>query len=249
MNKIDAKSFKEAFKSSLPVLAGYVCMGIAFGILLAQKGYNALWALFIGLSCYAGSMQFVLINLLATGASMISSALMTFMVNARYFFYGISMIDKYKDRGKLKPFLYFWLTDETYALVCMKEPEGVDKKKYDLYLSILNQSYWVSGNVIGCLLGSALPFNSTGVDFAMTALFIVIFVEQLMQTNDYLPAAIGVGVSFVCLLLFGPGNFLIPSMVLITVSLLILDRIRGALAEDGNFEGELTGKEEEENYE
>ena len=217
------KTFKYAFVRSLPIMAGYIVLGLGFGVLLQSKDYGVGWALAMGGLIYAGSMQYVAIDLLAGGASLISAALMTLMVNARHLFYGISMLERYKDTGAAKPYLIFALTDETYSVVCSGDvPDGVDRKKYYFWVSLLDQFYWVVGCVAGALLGSVLPFDTTGIDFSMTALFLVVMVEQWRSTRDHTPALVGLGVSLVCLLIFGSSNFLIPSMIGITVALTLL---------------------------
>ena len=217
------KTFKYAFVRSLPIMAGYIVLGLGFGVLLQSKGYGVGWALAMGGLIYAGSMQYVAIDLLAGGASLISAALMTLMVNARHLFYGISMLERYKDTGAAKPYLIFSLTDETYSVVCSGDvPDGVDRKKYYFWVSLLDQFYWVVGCVAGALLGSVLPFDTTGIDFSMTALFLVVMVEQWRSTCEHTPALVGLGVSLVCLLIFGSSNFLIPSMIGITVALTLL---------------------------
>lgn len=214
-----------AFRRSLPVMAGYVVLGTGFGILLETKGYGVWWALAMSAFIYAGSMQYVAIDLLAGGASLISAAVMTLMVNARHLFYGISMIDRYKETGKKKPYLIFSLTDETYSLVCSGDvPEGVNQKKYFLWVSLFNQCYWVAGSLLGALLGSFLNFNTAGIDFSMTALFLVVFIEQWKSTTNHLSALAGVGISIICLFIFGADQFLIPSMILITGFLALFRR-------------------------
>ena len=219
-------SIRYAFKRSLPVMAGYLVLGMGFGILLEAKGYSVVWAFVMSVFIYAGSMQYVAVDLLAGGASLISAALMTLMVNARHLFYGISMIDRYKDMGAKKPYLVFALTDETYSLVCSGGvPEGVDQKKYFFWVSLMNQSYWVIGSTAGALIGSLLVFNTAGIDFSMTALFIVVFVEQWKSAENHLSAVIGVTVSVICLLIFGPDSFLIPSMIAIAAVLTALRKI------------------------
>lgn len=214
---------KKAFINSLPVMAGYICLGIGFGVLLEANGYSFLWAILMSLTIYAGSMQYVAVDLLSGGATLIATGLMTLMVNARHLFYGISMLENYKEVGKLKPLLAATLTDETYSLVCSKEllPEGIDEKKYYLFLSLMNQSYWVIGSAIGGLLGAAITFNSTGIEFAMTSLFVLIFVEQWEGAKSHVPACIGVLCTLGCLIIFGTDSFLIPSMICITLALLI----------------------------
>lgn len=219
-NKI---TIKYAFKQSLPVMAGYLVLGMGFGILLKTKGYGVVWAFFMSLFIYAGSMQYVTINLLSGGATILSAALMTLMVNARHLFYGISMIERYKDTDPYKPYLIFGLTDETYSLVCSGTvPESVDEKQYFFLLTFLNQCYWIIGSVVGSLLGSLITFNTAGIEFSMTALFLVVFVEQWKSVKNHTSAVVGVGTSVVCLFVFGAENFLIPAMIAITVLLTVL---------------------------
>lgn len=211
---------KYAFKASLPVMAGYLVLGFGFGVLLESKGFGWPWAALMSLTIYAGSMQYVAIDLLSGGASLITAALMTLAVNVRHLFYGVSMLEKYKNAGAKKPYLIFALTDETYSLVCSPSlPEGMNEQKYDLLVSLFNQCYWVAGSIAGALVGGALAFDSAGIDFSMTALFVVIFVEQWEKSKSHLSALIGLGASVLCLCIFGPSGFLIPSMVLIPVAL------------------------------
>lgn len=214
------RTLKKAFKDSLPILAGYLALGIGFGVLLHSKGYSFLWALLMSCTIYAGAGQYAAVDLLSGGASLITTAVMTLIINARHFFYGFSLLDKYKGTGKAKPYMIFALTDETYSLVCTaKIPEGIDEKKYYLFISILDQLYWISGCTIGALLGTFIPFDSTGIDFAMTALFVVIFVEQWLDTKEHLPAILGAATTLVCLFIFGAQYFIIPSMAFIAVEL------------------------------
>lgn len=219
MNK---QTLRLAFRASIPVMAGYLVLGLGFGVLLQDQGYGFVWAFLMSLTIYAGSMQYAALDLISGGASLITTALMTLMINARHFFYGLSMLDKYQDTGKAKPYLIFSLTDETYSLVCPPAPAGADEKGYYLLVSLFDQIYWIAGSVLGGLLGPILPFDSTGMDFAMTALFVVIFVEQWLSTREHIPAVLGVGISVVCLLLLGPSQFVIPAMVLITLALALL---------------------------
>ena len=219
MNKKDL--IKKAFIKSLPVMAAYVVLGMGFGILMSNKGYGPVWSIGSSLLIYAGSMQFVTVDLLTTAASLLSAALMTLMVNGRHLFYGISMIGRYKNMGKYKPYLIFGLTDETYSLLCTDSdyPSGKDAGLYCFLVTLFDHSYWVGGTAIGALLGMVLNFNSEGIDFSMTALFVTVFVEQWLTSKDHRPALIGVGASLFCLLLLGSSSFLIPAMILITVLL------------------------------
>lgn len=214
---------KQAFIKTVPVMAGYVVLGAGFGILLRNAGYGVLWAFAMSLFIYAGSMQYVGVSLITGGASIFTTALTTVMVNARHLFYSISMVDRYKDAGKFKPYMIFGLTDETYSLLCDgKTPEGADPAYYRFLVSIFNQSYWVTGSVLGSLLGTVLPFSTEGIEFSMTALFIASFTGQWMSTGDHIPALTGLLSTLVCLVLFGPDRFLIPAMLLITLVLTLL---------------------------
>ncbi len=204
-------------------MAGYLVLGIGFGILLRNAGYGVLWAFAMSVFIYAGSMQYVGIGLLTGGASVVTTIITTIMVNARHLFYSISMIDKYKGAGNYKPYLIFALTDETYSLLC--EDMGPAKEKvnqYRFFVSFFNHCYWVTGSVIGSLLGSVLPFSTEGIEFSMTALFIASFTEQWLNSKDHVPALTGLASTVICLLLFGADKFLIPSMLLITFVLSII---------------------------
>lgn len=212
---------KKAFIDTIPVMTGYLVLGFGFGIIIKSNGYSILLAFAMSLLIYAGSMQYVAINLLNSGATFIAIALTTLMVNARHLFYGISMLDKYKNMGKRKPYLIFALTDETYSLVCQDNANIPDDKKREYYLlvSIMNQCYWVLGSVLGAGAGTLFDFNSEGIDFALTALFLTVFIEQWLTTKKHGPAIIGVVVSVVSLIVFGKDSFLIPAMIVITVLL------------------------------
>ncbi len=211
---------KTAFMKTLPVMAGYLVLGVGFGILLENAGFGVSWAFLMSLTIYAGSMQYVAVSLISGGAALISVALTTLMVNARHLFYGISMIETYRNAGKKKPYLIFALTDETYSLVCGGEyPKGEDPHTYYFLISFFNQCYWIIGSVAGSLIGSAITFDTAGIDFSMTALFVTVFVEQWLTSGNHLPALIGLFSSVLCLAVFGSESFLIPTMVLITILL------------------------------
>ena len=219
------RTVRQAFYRSVPVLAGYVVLGIGFGILMRNAGYGVLWTAAMSLFIYAGSMQYVGVGLLSGGASVLTAAVTAFMVNARHLFYSISMIDKYRDAGKYRPYLIFALTDETYSLLCDgKTPEGTDPQLYRFLLSLFNHSYWFLGSIAGNLLGGVLPFSTAGIEFSMTALFIASFTEQWLTAGDHIPALTGVLCTAACLLVFGRESFLIPAMLLITLVLTLLRR-------------------------
>ena len=229
-----ALTVRKAFQKSVPVMAGYIVLGMGFGILARQAGYGVLWSLAMSLLIYAGSMQYVGIGLLEGGASVLITAVTTVMVNARHLFYSISMIGRYRESGRYRPYLIFALTDETYSLLCDGNvPEGADPDLYRFLVSLFNHAYWVLGSVAGSLLGSVLPFSSVGIEFSMTALFIASFTEQWITAKDHLPALTGLLGTLLCLILFGPERFLIPAMLLIT---LVLSLMRGRIG---------TGKEAE----
>ena len=215
------KNIKKAFMKSLPVMAGYIVLGIGFGILLKKAGYGLFWSFLMGLTIYAGSMQYVAVSLLTSGASFISVALTTLMVNARHLFYGISMLDKYEGAGKKKAYLIFSLTDETYSILCNDDnSEQLDRHWYRFFVSLFNQCYWVLGCVLGSVLGTVITFDTAGIEFSMTALFVTVFVEQWLTTKNHLPSIIGLLCSVICLAIFGANNFLIPTMLSITLVLL-----------------------------
>lgn len=214
---------RQAFLKSLPVMAGYIVLGIGFGILLRNAGYGVLWAFAMSAAIYAGSMQYVGVGLLSAGASVITTIITTIMVNARHLFYSISMIDKYKDAGPYKPYLIFALTDETYSIVCDgKAPDESEATLYRFLISLFNQCYWVTGSIVGSLLGAVLPFSTAGIEFSMTALFVAAFTEQWLEMKDHVPALVGLLSTLLCLLVFGSEQFLIPSMLLITLILSLL---------------------------
>ena len=218
------KVVKLAFKASVPVLAGYIVLGMGFGLLLHNAGYGPGWALLMSVIIYAGTMQYVGVGLLASGASILTTALTTLMVQARHLFYSISLIEKYKGMGKYKPYMIFGITDETYSL--MSDPYiPVDKKdepRYRFLVTLFNHCYWITGCVLGNLLGEVLPFSTKGLEFSMTALFVASFTEQWITMKDHVPALTGFLSTLLCLAVFGPERFLIPALLLMTLILTIL---------------------------
>lgn len=222
---------KKAFKKSLPVMAAYVILGMGFGILMNDRGYGPLWSIACSVFIFAGSMQYITADLLASAVSPLHAAIMTLMVNARHLFYGISMIGKYRNMGKFKPYLIFGLTDETYSLLCDNKDYPSQKKDTQLYcflVTLFDHSYWVIGTALGAIIGTVLDFNSKGIDFSMTALFVTVFVEQWLTSKEQRCALTGIGSAIICLIIFGESNFLIPTMLLITLLLSISYRKRGS---------------------
>lgn len=225
------QALRTVFLDTLPVMTGYVILGIGFGILLSEAGYGIGWAFSMGLFVYAGSMQYLAVSLLTSQASLVSTAIATFLVNARHIFYGLSLLDSYRDSGKKKPYMIFALTDETYSLVTQNQaPEGLTRHQYCFLVSLLDHIYWVAGCTLGSVAGQVLPISFEGIEFVLTALFVTIFVEQWLSNKNHFPAIAGVMSTLLCLLLFGSSIFLIPSMVLITL-LLTVGRKTGRRAE------------------
>lgn len=229
MNKI-----AKVFPYTIPVLAGYVSLGIAYGLLMQQNGFGPVWTFLTSLLVYAGSAQFLGVSLLAAGASLAQVAVLILVLNFRHFFYGLSMITKYKHTGMRKGYLIFGLTDETYAILSSTQPpEGVEEKTFYLLVTLLDHSYWTLGSLLGAVAGQLITINTEGLDFAMTALFAVLFVEQWKVHQDHRAQLIGLGVILISLKLFGASNFLIPGLVAISAFLLIMDYLDQKKKEGG----------------
>ena len=216
-----AAALRAAFPATIPVLTGYLCIGMAYGLLMANAGYGVFWALLLSLLCYAGSMEFVAVSLLTAGFDPVQALLMALMINARHAFYGLSMLEKYRGTGWARPFLIFSLTDETFSLVSTLEPpDGVTRRDFYFWISLLDYLYWQVGSVLGALIGGMLPFDTTGLDFALTALFIVLFLKQWRKRENRPAALIGLGCTAVSLAVVGADRLVIPAMVLILAVLL-----------------------------
>lgn len=215
------KTLKAAFPNTLPVMAGYICLGTAYGILMTTSGFSWMLALAMSVFVFGGSLQFVAVEVLLSPFAPLAAFVMALLVQARHIFYGISMLDKYKNTGLKKIYLIFGLTDETFSVNYASHiPDDVDKGKFYFLVSLMDQSYWVIGTLIGCLVGNMITFPTDGISFVMTAMFVVIFVEQCEKKKNIPSAVIGLGGSFICLLIFGPDSFLIPAMLVIAAVLL-----------------------------
>ena len=227
---MDRKTLAAAFPLTVPVLMGYLAIGMAFGLMLQSVGYGVVWAFLMSLTIYAGSGQYLGVSLLATGASLPQVAFLTLMINFRHLVYGLSMLEKFRGMGARKLYMMFSLTDETYALLSSaRPPEGVDEHDFYFCVALLDQSYWVLGSVIGSLAGAALGFDTTGVDFAMTALFLVIAVGQWKAAGSHLPALLGAAATLVSLLLVGAEDMLLPALGIIVLALTLMrPRLDGA---------------------
>ena len=207
---------RQAWPKTLPVLTGYAFLGIAYGVLMNASGYGAGWTLLLSLLTFAGSAQYMTITFLTTTFDPAAAFLLTLMINARHIFYGISMLRKYSTIGRFKPYLIFGLTDETFAVVQAHDPPpSIDRATYYFVITLLDHAYWVLGSLAGALLGQAIHFDVRGLEFVLTALFVVIFVSQWQSQRNHRPAIIGLAVSVLCLLIIGPDGFVIPAMALI----------------------------------
>lgn len=205
---------KYALVQTLPVLCGYVFLGMAFGILLSKAGFGLLWAFLISLVVYAGSMQFVMVSFLGGGVGLLTIAVMTLSINSRHIFYGLSFLDRFKKMGKKGLYMIFSLTDETYSILCgTKALKGMNEDQLFFVMALLDQIYWIVGSITGAALGQLITFDTTGIDFAMTALFVVIFVEQWISYHSHIPAITGVLCGAVSLFFLGPDRFLLPALI------------------------------------
>lgn len=222
MNNELKKAFRAAFPNTIPILTGFLVLGMAYGVLMQTKGYAFYWSVIMSAVCFCGSMQFVAITLLTTAFSPVQAFVLSIMVNARHLFYGISMLEKYKGMGKIKNFLIFTLCDETFSVASSIEPPaGINRKYFYFFISLLDYLYWITGTLLGGLLGEAITINTEGLDFVLTALFIVLLLEQWKKKENHMACILGLTATLICLLIFGADNVVIPSMVLIMVILLL----------------------------
>ncbi|WP_311481103.1 AzlC family ABC transporter permease [uncultured Anaerococcus sp.] len=213
------KAFKKAFPYTIPVIIGYMFLGITYGIMVSQAGFNPLFAPLMSLTMYAGSMQFVILPLLKSDISFIAIIILTLSVNFRMMFYGVSLLKEYKT-SRSKFLFILTLSDETFALdTSIKAPDDVDKSDFFLAIGIINYLVWTFASYLGALLGAMISFNTMGMDFVLTALFLVLLVEQYLSTPNHKPLKLGLALSIFTLLIFKPGNFMIPALLLIALSL------------------------------
>ncbi|MCL2579209.1 MAG: AzlC family ABC transporter permease [Oscillospiraceae bacterium] len=211
-----ALAFRAAFPLTLPVLTGFVFLGVAYGVLMQSIGLGAGWTFLVSFLVFAGSMQYVALTFFTAAFNPLYALAVTLMVNARHIFYGLSMLEKIRDAGPLKPYIIFALCDETFSIITSAEiPEGVDRGWFMFFVALLNRWYWIIGTVCGVLVGNLLSFDTRGLDFTLTALFVVIFLNQWDKPSNRPSALIGVGCSLACLLLFGPEWFILPAMAFI----------------------------------
>lgn len=219
---LKTKAFRAALPHTLPICVGFLFMGASYGFLMRSKGFALPYPVLMSMFIYAGSMEFVTVNLLLSAFQPVYAFFLTLMVNARHLFYGISMLEKYKNTGRKKFYLIYGMCDESFTINCsVTPPPDVDKGWFMFFVTLLNQCYWVAGTTLGALLGSVLRFDTTGIEFVMTALFVVMFLNQWEESKDHRPALIGLACSLLCLLVFGSGGFIIPAMALIILCFLL----------------------------
>ncbi|WP_332275312.1 azaleucine resistance protein AzlC [Bacillus velezensis] len=217
-------AFKAAFPSTLPILTGFLFLGSAYGIFMNSLGFHPIYAILMSFLIFAGSMEFVAAHLLLTAFNPINAAFLTLMMNARHLFYGLSMLDKYKGTGKKKGYLIFGLCDESFAINSTAAiPKNIDKGWFMFFVTLLNHFYWVLGATIGGLFGTFIHFQTKGLDFVMTALFVVIFLDQWMKEKKHHSSIIGLGTSLLCLIIFGTEQFILPAMAFILCILTIMN--------------------------
>lgn len=222
MQGIKAKAAKSAFPYTIPILAGFLFLGIAYGVYMNSLGFSFVYPLIMSVTIFAGSMEFVAATMLLSRFNPVYAFITALMINARHLFYGISMLEKYNIKGFRKIYLIYGMCDESFSINCSVDaPEGVDKGWFMFFVTLFNQLYWVSGATIGGLLGNFITFNTKGLDFVMTALFIVIFVDRFMTRKVHLPALLGLGITALSLVVFGANNFIIPAMLVILLALTV----------------------------
>ena len=220
------KEFRFATKQIVPLLFSYVFVGIAFGILLNEAGYSALWAFLSGLLIYAGSMQIVMVSLIASGVPLPTIAIMTFFINARHIFYGIGFIDKFRRMGWKYPYMILTLTDETYSVLCsLNYPEDVDEDKVDFFIALICHIVWIFSCTLGAVLGRMLPFDMKGIEFSATAFFVTVCVNQWLKFGSRIPAIVGLLSAILFYLLLGADGFLLPSLSISMVVLITMKEI------------------------
>ncbi len=227
------KALRYAFPKTLPILAGFGFLGMSYGIYMSTAGFPFWMPLLISVAVFGGSLQFVMVTMLLSTFSPIPAFLMALMIQARHVFYGVSMLEKYKGMGMKKPYLIFGLIDETFSInSSVALPKEVDRGWFYVFVTLFNHVYWVGGTVLGCALGEMIPFNTEGIDFVMTAMFAVIFLEQWLKEKHHAASVIGVVSSVACLLLFGEDSFIIPTMLCMLVLLAAFRRPIGKVGGD-----------------
>lgn len=229
---IKKQSLLQAFQHTLPILPAFLFLGMSFGFLMVNSGFNIFYPIFISIFVFAGSLEFLLINILLTTFNPIDTLIISFIVNSRHIFYGLSMLKKYNQKGLKKFYLIYTMCDETFAInYNAKIDKGIDKTYFMIFVSMFNQIYWVSGSILGSILEKYININFKGIEFLLIALFCVLFLEQLLDNKKYFPAFLGLFISYISLLIFGKKNFIIPTMIIIILAF----TIKYKLSKNGDF--------------
>jgi 4-azaleucine resistance transporter AzlC len=216
------KALKAAFPNTIPIFAGFWFLGMAYGIYMNVSGFSFVYPLVMSIVIFGGSLEFVAVEMLLSPFAPIQTLIMALLIQARHLFYGLSMLDKFKDMGWKKYYLIYGMCDETFSInYTAKIPDGVDKGWFMFFVTLLNQIYWVTGATTGGLIGSLIHFDTNGISFVMTAMFVVIFMEQWLKEKHHISAYIGLGASLVCLIIFGADSFMIPTMIMIVTLLAV----------------------------
>jgi 4-azaleucine resistance transporter AzlC len=217
------KALKAAFPHTIPIMAGFLFLGLTYGIYMNVSGFSFVYPMIMSIVIFGGSLEFVTVSMLLSPFAPVQSLIMSLLIQARHLFYGISMLDKFKNMGWKKFYLIYGMCDETFSVIYTAEiPKDVDKGWFMFFVTLLDQIYWVFGATLGGIVGSLINFNIDGISFVMTAMFVVIFMEQWMKEKRHISAYIGLGVAAVCLVVFGSESFMIPTMILIIVFLSVL---------------------------
>ena len=220
-------AFFAAFPNTIPIFAGFLFLGIAYGIYMNQSGFKFYYPMFMSFIIFAGSVEFATVSWLLGSFNPVNIFFLTLMINARHLFYGLSMLEKYNIPGWKKLYLIYGMCDESFSInATVDVPKNIDKGLFMFFVTMLNQIYWVAGATIGGIFGSFIPFDTNGIEFVMTALFVVIFLENWLKEKDHSASVIGLFISFICLTVFKGTNFIIPSMIII---LSVLTLLRGRL--------------------
>lgn len=236
-SKMLKKAFTTAFPYTIPIFAGFWFLGITYGIYMNVSGFSFWYPMLMSVTIFAGSIEFVTVNMLLGAFNPLQAFVMTLMINARHLFYGISMLDKFRGVGRKKFYLIFGMCDETFSINYTADiPEDVDRGWFMFFVTLLNHFYWFSGATLGGIFGSLINFNTEGLEFVMTAMFVVIFLEQWLKEKDHMSSLIGLGISILCLIAFGADNFIIPAMLAI---LGVLTFMRRPLENTGTGENEV----------
>lgn len=221
-------AMKAAFPYTIPIFAGFWFLGITYGVYMQVSGFSFWYPMLMSLTIFGGSLEFVAVSMLLSAFAPVQTLVVTLMLQARHLFYGIAMLDKFKGTGWKKVYLIFGMCDESFSINCSAEiPAGIDRGWFMFFVTLFNQIYWVTGATLGGLLGALIPFNTEGLDFAMTAMFVVIFLDQWRKEKRHAASLIGLGASLICLLIFGADNFLLPAMACILALLTLLRRHAG----------------------